>query len=84
MCSCVRVVPVRAGKAANQFPILQKALLTKLFQTHVVEWDGGGRQEFWRSVWVVMHGEAGVPTPSHGGSSRPFQQRSRPEGGREG
>ena len=55
----------------NQFPILQNGLLTELVHAHVVIWDGGGGQEFRRSLWVVMHGEAGVPTPDRGRSCRP-------------
>ena len=57
----------------NQFPVLQNSWLTELVHAHVVVWDGGGRQEFWRSLWVVMHREAGVPTPSSRGSGGPFQ-----------
>ena len=63
----------------NKLPVLQNSWLTELVQTHVVIWDGGGGQEFWRSLWVVMHGEAGVPTPSSRGGCRPSQQRGRPE-----
>ena len=72
----------------NQFPILQNGLLTELFQTDVVMWDGGGGQEFWRSLWVLTHGEAGVPDSeargklqAHSGLQEgiglPLQQRQR-------